>query len=166
MKSKILKFSKSLVKILLPAVSKILIKLKLNRRVINFLHEKSYNSNFKHNFTSLLEKFLEKNKIVALDVGAQGGFNSDAFFPKKYDHFFDEILIEPINSEAKKIKSKNLVINKGLWSEKINNLSGLEIDIVYEWELGSMLIFDRTRLHCSSSLIEGKKIGLTTFTKK
>ena len=50
--------------------------------------------------------------------------------------------------------------------EKIENLSGLEIDLVYEWELGSMLIFDRTRLHCSSSLIEGKKIGLTTFTKK
>ena len=50
--------------------------------------------------------------------------------------------------------------------EKIENLSGLEIDLVYEWELGTMLIFDRTRLHCSSSLIEGKKIGLTTFTKK
>ena len=50
--------------------------------------------------------------------------------------------------------------------EKIENLSGLEIDTVYEWELGSMLIFDRTRLHCSSSTIEGKKIGLTTFTKK
>ena len=50
--------------------------------------------------------------------------------------------------------------------EKIENLSGLEIDLVYEWEVGSMLIFDRTRLHCSSSLIEGKKIGLTTFTKK
>ena len=45
-------------------------------------------------------------------------------------------------------------------------LSGLEIDIVYEWELGSLLIFDRTRLHCSSSIIDGKKIGLTTFTKK
>ena len=119
MKSKIFKFSKSLVKILLPAVSKILIKLKLNRRVINFLHEKSYNSNFKYNFTSLLEKFLEKNKIVALDVGAQGGFNSDTFFPKKYDRFFDEILIEPIDSEAKKIKNKKFVINKGLWSEKI-----------------------------------------------
>jgi len=50
--------------------------------------------------------------------------------------------------------------------EKIENLAGLEIDLVYEWELGSMLIFDRTRLHCSSSVIEGKKIGLTTFTKK
>ena len=55
---------------------------------------------------------------------------------------------------------------KFLQHEKIENLSGLEIDLVYEWELGSMLIFDRTRLHCSSSLIEGKKIGLTTFTKK
>ena len=55
---------------------------------------------------------------------------------------------------------------KYLKHEKIENLSGLEIDIVYEWELGSMLVFDRTRLHCSSSLIDGKKIGLTTFTKK
>ena len=55
---------------------------------------------------------------------------------------------------------------KYLKHEKIENLSGLEIDLVYEWEVGSMLIFDRTRLHCSSSLIDGKKIGLTTFTKK
>ena len=55
---------------------------------------------------------------------------------------------------------------KYLQHEKIENLNGLEIDLVYEWELGTMLIFDRTRLHCSSSLIEGKKIGLTTFTKK
>ena len=55
---------------------------------------------------------------------------------------------------------------KYLKHEKIQNLSGLEIDIVYEWELGSMLIFDRTRLHCSSSIIDGKKLGLTTFTKK
>ena len=56
--------------------------------------------------------------------------------------------------------------DKYLKHEKIENLSGLEIDTVYEWELGSMLIFDRTRLHCSSSKIDGKKIGLTTFTKK
>ena len=45
---------------------------------------------------------------------------------------------------------------KYLKHEKIDNLSGLEIDLVYEWELGSILIFDRTRLHCSSSLIDGK----------
>ncbi|MDB9744528.1 hypothetical protein OAA82_01050 [Pelagibacteraceae bacterium] len=56
--------------------------------------------------------------------------------------------------------------DKYLKHEKVENLLGLEIDIVYEWELGSMLIFDRTRLHCASSLIDGKKIGLTTFTKR
>jgi len=55
---------------------------------------------------------------------------------------------------------------KYLKHEKIENLAGLEIDLVYEWELGSMLVFDRTRLHCSSCVIDGKKIGLTTFTKK
>tara|TARA_A100001015_G_scaffold303108_1_gene392223 strand:- start:137 stop:844 length:708 start_codon:yes stop_codon:yes gene_type:complete len=55
---------------------------------------------------------------------------------------------------------------KYLNHEKIENLVGLEIELIYEWELGSMLIFDRTNLHCSSSKIEGKKIGLTTFTKK
>ena len=28
-----------------------------------------------------------------------------------------------------------------------------------------MLIFDRTNLHCSSSVIDGKKLGLTTLQK-
>ena len=50
--------------------------------------------------------------------------------------------------------------------ENIDNLKGLEIELIYEWEVGSMLIFDRTHLHCSSSVIEGKKIGIATFTKK
>jgi len=55
---------------------------------------------------------------------------------------------------------------KYLNHEKIENLIGLEVDLVYEWEVGSMLIFDRTNLHCSSSIIDGKKLGLTTFTKR
>jgi len=55
---------------------------------------------------------------------------------------------------------------KYLKHEKIDNLKGLEVELIYEWEVGSMLIFDRTHLHCSSSIIEGKKIGIATFTKK
>ena len=55
---------------------------------------------------------------------------------------------------------------KYLTHEKIENLAGLEVEFVYEWELGSMLIFDRTHLHCSSSKIKEAKISLTTFTKK
>jgi len=55
---------------------------------------------------------------------------------------------------------------KFLNHEKLENLIGLEVELIYEWEVGSMLIFDRSNLHCSSSVIEGKKLGLTTFTKK
>ena len=55
---------------------------------------------------------------------------------------------------------------KYLQHEKIENLKGLEVELIYKWEIGSMLIFDRSHLHCSSSVIEGKKIGIATFTKK
>ena len=53
-----------------------------------------------------------------------------------------------------------------LQHENIDNLKGLEVELIYKWEVGSILIFDRTHLHCSSSVIEGKKIGIATFTKK
>ena len=55
---------------------------------------------------------------------------------------------------------------KYLKHENINNLRGLEVELIYKWEVGSMLIFDRTHLHCSSSVIEGNKIGIATFTKR
>ncbi len=112
------KISRSLVKLILPFVYKILIKFKLNRRVINFLSDKSYRSNDQHNFTSLISSLLKNEKIISLDVGAQGGFNSDEFFPSKYNCFFEEILIEPINSEAEELENKKPLINKGLWSKK------------------------------------------------
>ena len=50
--------------------------------------------------------------------------------------------------------------------EKIDNLAGLEVELIYEWELGSILIFDRSHLHASSCKIEGKKIGIASFLKK
>ena len=55
---------------------------------------------------------------------------------------------------------------KYLRHENIDNLKGLEVALIYEWEVGSMLVFDRSHLHCSSSVIDGKKIGIATFTKK
>ena len=118
MKIKIQKFIRSLIKLLLPIIYKILISLKLNRRVINFLSEKSYKSNEKYNFKEHIENLLKKNKITALDVGAQGGFNSDNFFPNQYNQYFQSILVEPIKDEANKFKEQKFVINKGLWSNK------------------------------------------------
>ncbi len=81
------KFFRSLLKIVLPGIFKVLIKLKLNRRVINYLSEKSYKSNNQYNFINIINKLLKKEKIISLDVGAQGGFNSDDFFSKKYNIF-------------------------------------------------------------------------------
>ena len=58
---------------------------------------------------------LNAEKIISLDVGAQGGFNSDGFFPKRYNQFFKAILVEPIKEEAKKLKtSDNYVIQNAL----------------------------------------------------
>jgi len=48
----------------------------------------------------------------------------------------------------------------------INNLKGLEVDMVYSWKFGETLIMDRSHIHSSSSRINEKKLGLTTFTKK
>ena len=48
----------------------------------------------------------------------------------------------------------------------INNLKGLEVDFIYNWKVGETVIVDRTHIHCATSNIENKKIGLTTFTKK
>ena len=117
MKKIIQRFARSFIKIVLPFFFKILIIFKINRRVINYLNEKSYFSNNKYNFSPLIKKILKDIKIIALDVGAQGGFNSDNFFSKKYNLFFEEILVEPIKSEADKLESK-FIIKKGLWSKK------------------------------------------------
>ena len=54
---------------------------------------------------------------------------------------------------------------KFLTHENINNLKGLIVEKIYKWQLGDLLIFDGTNLHCSSSNLRGKKIGLTTSTK-
>ncbi len=48
----------------------------------------------------------------------------------------------------------------------INNLNGLKVELVYKWKVGETLIMDRSHIHCSSSNIVNKKLGLTTFTKK
>ena len=48
----------------------------------------------------------------------------------------------------------------------INNLKEMEIELIYEWKVGETLIVDRSHIHCASTRINHKKLGLTTFTKK
>ena len=58
------------------------------------------------------------------------------------------------------------IYNKYLSHEHIDNLKGLKIEMIYKWKLGETLIMDRSHIHSSSSRINEKKLGLTTFTKK
>ena len=48
----------------------------------------------------------------------------------------------------------------------INNLKGMEVEYIYPWKVGESLVVDRSHIHCASSRIIDKKLGLTTFTKK
>ena len=50
--------------------------------------------------------------------------------------------------------------------EDIKNLKGLEVDLIFKWEIGDLLVFDRSHLHCSSKNINIKKLGFTSSTKK
>ena len=45
---------------------------------------------------------------------------------------------------------------KYLGHEDINNLKGLEVEMIFKWKLGDLLVFDRTSLHCSSNNIYKK----------
>ena len=58
------------------------------------------------------------------------------------------------------------VHEKYLTHININNLKGLKIELIYEWKVGESLIVDRSHIHCASTRIKHKKLGLTTFTKK
>ena len=109
--------SKSITKIILPLIYKILKFLKGNTRAINFLNEKKVNSNNCYNFEKDIHKLLGNKKLIGLDIGAQGGFNSDNYFLKKYNQFFETILVDPLSDSLKKEKDKH-IIKKGFWSSE------------------------------------------------
>ena len=58
------------------------------------------------------------------------------------------------------------IYQKYLTHIDINNLKGLEVELIYNWKIGETLIMDRSHIHSSSTRINYKKLGLTTFTKK
>ncbi len=104
----------SVSKLLIPFFYKIFKLLKSNTRVINYFYDKNSAANNVYNFQNEINNLLKSKKLVALDVGSQGGFNSDEFFPSKYNNNFFQILVDPFNSSS---KDKN-IIRKGLWSSK------------------------------------------------
>ena len=114
---------KVILKIIYNFICKIIIKLlpllrilRLQTLVIDQLSKIRLGSNKYGNIQKVISELPQKRKLIALDVGAQGGFNMEHFFLKKYENFFNPIMVEPIPSEAEKLKKKYTVIEKGLWS--------------------------------------------------
>ena len=111
------RLGKSITKIILPLLYKILQLLKGNTRAINFLNDKKVIANNTYDFKENIQELLKEKKLIGLDIGSQGGFNSDNYFPKKYNNFFQKILVDPLNNSLKNERDTN-IINKGFWSDK------------------------------------------------
>ena len=107
----------SITKLILPSLHLILKLLKANTRTVNFLNDKKINANNAYNFQTNIESLLKNKKLIGLDVGAQGGFNSDEFFPEKYNKYFKSILIDPLKNSLEEGEDR-YIINKGRWSSK------------------------------------------------
>jgi len=136
----------SITKLILPFLHKILELLKANTRTVNFINNKKINANNSYNFQTNIESLLKNKKLIGLDVGAQGGFNSDKFFPKKYNKYFESILVDPLKESLKDEQSKH-VINKGLWSSKCTRKLYVlnkrpESSSMYEPDNKSLAIYD------------------------
>ena len=107
----------SIAKLIIPFLYKIIHFLKAISRTINYLEDKRGKANNIYDFHKNIEELLKDEKLTGLDVGAQGGFNSDKFFPQKYNKYFESILVDPFKDSLKDEKG-NFVINEGLWSSK------------------------------------------------
>ena len=103
--------------LIIPIFSKVFILLKVNSRIINQLNKLRYEAHKSDDHSTFINGILKNTKLIALDVGAQGGFFNSNLFAEKYNKFFEPILVEPIPSEAAKLVKQNYkVIDKGLWS--------------------------------------------------
>ena len=102
------------------------------------------------------------------------------FFKKRWYGRSTTFTIDPEELKFKPQPDQNDRSNKHLGSSKfdknlhskylshidINNLQGMEMEFIYDWKVGESLIVDRSHIHCASTRIVDKKLGLTTFTKK
>ena len=138
----------SITKLILPLLHKILQLLKGNTRAVNFLNDKKINANNVYNFQKKIDELLKNNKLIGLDVGAHGGFNSDKFFPEKYNKYFESVLVDPLKDSLSNVKSKH-IIKKGLWSSK-----------------GVRKIYILNKRPESSSMFEPNKNSLTIYDFK
>ena len=67
--------------------SKLFIALKVHSRIVNQFNKLRSESHKNQDYSSFISRLLNEKKLVALDVGAQGGFFNASIFSKKYNFF-------------------------------------------------------------------------------
>ena len=89
----------------------------MRARTVNQLNKLRSESHKIDDYRGTISQLMGNERLIALDVGAQGGFFNANIFSKNYNIFFDPIVVEPIPDEAKKLeKYKYKVIPNALWS--------------------------------------------------
>jgi len=121
------------------------------------------------------EKIIYKQTLLALSEVGETVIFKNRFYGCSTTFSIDpkELTAKGYNkrsSEHLNLYGKNdfdLEIHRNYLShEDINNLKGLEVELIFKWNVGDLLIFDRSQLHCSSNNINQKKLGFTSSTKK
>ena len=121
------------------------------------------------------EKIIYKQTLIPLD-----GVGETIIFKNRFYGCSTTFSIDPKELSAKgynKRSSEHLSLygneefDKKIHSdylvhEDINNLKGLEVELIFKWKIGDLLVFDRSHLHCSSNNINKKKLGFTSSTEK
>ena len=124
--------------------------------------------------------FNEEDVIYKQVITPLSPIGDTIFFKKRWYGRSTSFTIDPDELKFKPNADQNNRSNKHIGDKEfdkeihkkylthidINNLKGMEIEYIYEWKVGETLIVDRSYIHCASSRINYKKLGLTTFTKK
>jgi len=124
--------------------------------------------------------FNEKNIIYKQAVTPLSSFGDTVIFKNRWYGRSTSFTIDPEELKFKPKPEQNdrscEHLGEGEFDKKIhqeylshidiNNLKGLKIELIYTWKVGETLIMDRSHIHCASTRIKEKKLGLTTFTKK
>ena len=97
------------------------------------------------NFTNNKNEILEFKNMHAEGKNRRSDIHLDLYGNKPFDKQLHEKYLKHIDYE---------------------NLKGLEIELIYQWNKGDLVVFDRSHIHSASSNIDKFKIGLATFTKK
>ena len=115
-----------------------------------------------------LKKILFKQILIPLSSNGE-----TIIFKNRFYGCSTTFSIDPKELKAKgynKRSSEHLKIFKGknfdknlhkkyLRHENIKNLKGLEIEMIYKWKLGDILVFDRSKLHVRRVTLKIKKLG-------